>query len=123
MYPDGQSFSSSLRIDLFAVLFWEPGIVLVHILKQLTQPARLASRNSGTGTVLNMDVEKEVPYERRRPTPFTHLAVSFIYVSSPLGPVNPFFKNVLVSFDSLHVASAERMQFQVRLRKLKELKD
>ena len=33
-------------------MFWALGIVLAHILKQLTQPAGLASLNSGTGTVL-----------------------------------------------------------------------
>ena len=50
---DGQSISSSLRIEPFAVLFWALGIVLAHILKQLlTQPVGLASLHCGTGTVL-----------------------------------------------------------------------
>ena len=48
---DGQSISSSLRIEPFAVLFWALGIVLAHILKQLlTQPVGLASLHCGTGT-------------------------------------------------------------------------
>ena len=42
---------SSLRIEPFAARFWVLGIVLLHMLKQLTQPAGL-SLNSGTGTVL-----------------------------------------------------------------------
>ena len=41
-----------MRIEPFAVMFWALGIVLAHILKQLTQPAGLASLDSGTGTVL-----------------------------------------------------------------------
>ena len=40
------------RIETFPALFWALDIVLAHILKQLTQPAGLASLNSGTGTVL-----------------------------------------------------------------------
>ena len=36
IYPDGQSFSASLRIEPFAVLFWALGIVLTHILQQVT---------------------------------------------------------------------------------------
>ena len=45
-------FRLCLRIEPFSVMFWALGIVLAHILKQLTQPAGLASLNSGTGTVL-----------------------------------------------------------------------
>ena len=41
------------RIEPFAALFWALGIALAHILKQLTQPAGLASLNIGTGTVLD----------------------------------------------------------------------
>ena len=40
------------RIEPFAALFWALGIILAHILKQFTQPAGLASLNSGTCTVL-----------------------------------------------------------------------
>ena len=35
------------ELNLFAALFWALGIALAHILKQLTQPAGLASLNSG----------------------------------------------------------------------------
>ena len=52
LYPDQQCtvFRLCNRIEPFAALFWTLGIVpvLVHILKQLTQPAVLASLNSGT---------------------------------------------------------------------------
>ena len=52
LYPDRQCtvFRLCNRIEPFAALFWTLGIVpvLVHILKQLTQPAVLASLNSGT---------------------------------------------------------------------------
>ena len=40
------------RIEPFPALFWALGIVLVHILQKVTQPASLASPNSGTGTAL-----------------------------------------------------------------------
>ena len=52
MTSDGQSVLSSMRVKNFAVLFWAIGIVLAHILQQLTQPTGLASLNRGTGTVL-----------------------------------------------------------------------
>ena len=52
LYPDGQSVSSSMRVEPFAALFWALGIVLVHILQLVTQPACLASLNSGTDTIL-----------------------------------------------------------------------
>ena len=39
-------------IEPFAALFWALGIVLAHILQKVTQPAGLASPNSGTGTAL-----------------------------------------------------------------------
>ena len=38
------------RIEPFAALFWALGNVLAHILKQVTQPAGLASLNRRTGT-------------------------------------------------------------------------
>ena len=38
------------RIEPFAVLFWALGNVLGQILKQVTQPAGLASLNHHTGT-------------------------------------------------------------------------
>ena len=41
-----------MRVELFAVLSWALGIVLVHILQQEAQPAGLACLNHGTGTVL-----------------------------------------------------------------------
>ena len=40
------------RIEPFSALFWALSIVLAHILQWVTQPASLASLNSGTGTVL-----------------------------------------------------------------------
>ena len=36
-------------IEPVAALFWSLGIVIAHILKQLTQPAGVASLSSGTG--------------------------------------------------------------------------
>ena len=46
-------FRLCIIIKPFAALFWALGIILVHIRQQLTQPASLASLNSGTGgTVL-----------------------------------------------------------------------
>ena len=38
------------RIEPFAILFWALGIILTHILKQVTQPAGLASLKCRTGT-------------------------------------------------------------------------
>ena len=38
------------RIEPFVALFWALGNVLTHILKQVTQPADLASLNRRTGT-------------------------------------------------------------------------
>ena len=38
------------RIEPFIALFWALGNVLAHILKQVTQPADLASLNRCTGT-------------------------------------------------------------------------
>ena len=38
------------RIRPFAALFWALGNVLVHILKQVTQPAGLTSLNRRIGT-------------------------------------------------------------------------
>ena len=48
----GNVFRLCNIIEPFAALFWALGIVLAHILQQVTQPAGLASFNSGTGTVL-----------------------------------------------------------------------
>ena len=41
-----------IRIEPFPALFWAIGIVLAHILQQVTQHAGLASLHCGTGTVL-----------------------------------------------------------------------
>ena len=48
----GNVFCLCIIIEPFAAIFWALSIVLVHILKQLTQTAGLASLDSGTGTVL-----------------------------------------------------------------------
>ena len=40
------------RIEPFYVLFLALGIVLMHIMQEVTQPASLAFLNHGTGTVL-----------------------------------------------------------------------
>ena len=40
------------KLNLWLPCFGHSGIVVMHILKQLTQPAGLASLNCGTGTVL-----------------------------------------------------------------------
>ena len=39
-------------IEPFPTLFWALGIDLTHVLQEVTQPAGLASLNSGTGTAL-----------------------------------------------------------------------
>ena len=59
-----------MRIEPFAALFWALGIALAHILKKLTQPASLASLNSGTGMVL---------YGRGQLPAFSDLAIHIIY--------------------------------------------
>ena len=53
IYPDGQSISSSLRIEPFAALFCALGIALAHILYLNSWPSLpgLTSLNSGTGMV------------------------------------------------------------------------
>ena len=69
-----------MRIEPFAVTFWAPGIVLIHILKQLTQPAGLTSLNIGTGTILygmGLNWLKTI----RLPA-FSDLAILFIYAPS-----------------------------------------
>ena len=43
----GKVFRLHLRFEPFAVLFWALGIVLAHILQQMTQPAGLPSLNHG----------------------------------------------------------------------------
>ena len=45
----GNIFRLHNRIEPFAALFWALGIVLAHILKQLTQPAGPASLKYGRG--------------------------------------------------------------------------
>ena len=47
------------RIEPFAALFWALGNVLAHILKQMTQPAGLASLNHHTGTDCTAGIEYE----------------------------------------------------------------
>ena len=56
------------RIESFAALFWALGNVLVHILKQGTQPAGLASLNRRTSSdctagvrLVQYDMEEELP--------------------------------------------------------------
>ena len=44
------------RIEPSAALFWALGHVLTHILKQVTQPAGLASLNRRTGTDCTAEV-------------------------------------------------------------------
>ena len=62
-----------MRVKPFAVLCWALGIVLAHLLQQVTQPAGLAFLNRGTGTepVLYRRVSS-VQLDRRRvgPLPF-----------------------------------------------------
>ena len=48
----GNVFRLSWELNLLLPCFWALGIVLAHILTQLTQPAGLASFNIGTGRVL-----------------------------------------------------------------------
>ena len=49
----GKVFRLTWELNLLLpCLFWVIGIVLAHILQQVTQPAGLASLNRGTGTVL-----------------------------------------------------------------------
>ena len=51
------------QIDPFAVLFWALGIVLVHILQQVTQPTGLASFTLRYSTA----VESKVQFEEASP--------------------------------------------------------
>ena len=63
----GKVFLSFLRAEPFADLFWALGIVLAHILQQVTQPPALhPSTMHVTGTVT-------VLYGKGRPPPFSHL--------------------------------------------------
>ena len=49
------------RIEPFPALFWALGIILAHILQKGTQPAGLASPNSGTGTApVRFNLSEEV---------------------------------------------------------------
>ena len=76
----GKVFHLNLRIKPFALLFWALGIVLAHILKQLTQPAGLASLNSCTGTVLYGRGSVRFNLRVRRQPPFTFLCSCIIYL-------------------------------------------
>ena len=79
----GKVFRLSWELNLLLSCFGLSALyVLAHILKQLTQPAGLASFNRGTGTVLydRGSVIGSIWEKTRRPLPFTHLAVLFIYV-------------------------------------------
>ena len=70
----GNIFRLHNRIQPFAALFWALGIVLVHILKQLTQPAGPASLKFGRGQLGSIRRKKSFPL------PFSLLAVYLFYV-------------------------------------------
>ena len=55
------------RIEPFAALFWALGNVLARILKQVTQPAGLASLNSRTGTDCTAGVRFNLTWKKSRP--------------------------------------------------------
>ena len=81
MYPDWQCILFSLRIEPFAALFWALSIALALILKQLTQPAGLASLNSGAGTVLyGRDQLGSILLKACWLPAFSDLAILFIYM-------------------------------------------
>ena len=64
----------------------------MHILKQLTQPAGLASLDRGTGTILYSRGQLGLIWEKKcRPPPSTHLAVLFIY-----GKDNSFYNTLAI---------------------------
>ena len=70
------------RIEPFPTLFWALGILLAHILQQVTQPAGLESRNHGTGTVLYTAGVSQVQFDGRSAAanPFP-LLLYFLYGS------------------------------------------
>ena len=75
LYPDRQCISSSqyCRIETSAALFLALGIVLAHILKQLTQPTGPASLKYGRGQVGSIWGRKS------RPLPFSLLALLILW--------------------------------------------
>ena len=69
LYPDRQCISSSQWIEPSAALFWALGIVLAHILKQLTQPSIPQVRQGSVRFNLR---EEEPP-----PSPFPFLLYTY----------------------------------------------
>ena len=64
-------------IEPFAALFWALGIGLAHIMKHLTQPASLASLNSGTGT-------DQFESEDASANCFSNLAIYYLYMNEAI---------------------------------------
>ena len=92
LYTDGQSVSSSMRVEPFDVLFWALSIVLAHILQQVTQLAGLAPLNHGTGTLLYSlhctAGVSQIQLDRRRIGPFP-FPIQLYYLSMPLPLPSP----------------------------------
>ena len=66
-------------IEPFAALFWALGIVIAHILKQLTQPASPASLKYVRQGSVRLNLKEEEPPP---PLPFSLLAVYLFYGTS-----------------------------------------
>ena len=79
LYPDGQSVTSYLRVEPFAVLFWALGIVLAHKCNAKGDPARRPGIPQpwywhSTARQWKVQLDKR----HVGPPPFSHLAVLFI---------------------------------------------
>ena len=78
------------RIEPFAALYWAVGIVLTHLMQQMTQPAGLASLNCGTGTVLyGRGQFGSIWVKTRRLPAISDLPVLFIYGAEVAYPIFP----------------------------------
>ena len=87
-------FAIQCRIDPFPTLFWALGIVLVLKLQRMTQPAGLASLNRGIGTVLyGRGQLGSIWRKKRRPQPFSFLAVLTLWDDPTPMSLNSFFRN------------------------------
>ena len=67
-------------------LFWALGNVLAHILKQVTQPAGLASLNRRTGTNCTAGVSSvQFDMEEESPPPISPLDVHTLWFTQSFG--------------------------------------
>ena len=114
------------RIEPFPTLFWALGILLAHILQQVTQPAGLEFRNLGTGTVLYTAGVSQVQFEGRsaaaNPYPlllyFLYGSIQCVcctvyiyctYTKKSRGPCNSFNYCLFIICTVLYTVAAERI--------------